>query len=126
MELRARRSRRAAQPAHDRPEKVRRQSDMIADNWSPKIAGDISSFHWHYHDAQDERFLVVAGRLRINFRNQIVDLEAGEFIVVPRGVEHLPEATSAECNVVLLEKATTLNTGNVENARTLRELDRLR
>ena len=108
----------------------------IDEYWSPKIAGDINnvqiklakfkgSFHWHHHADEDELFLVIAGRLRMSFADRAVDLEAGEFIIVPRGIEHLPEALSDECNIVLLEQNTTLNTGNVENARTRRNLERL-
>jgi len=110
--------------------------EAFTDHWSPKVAGDINdfqiklvkfkrAFHWHHHEHEDELFLVVAGRLRMGFRDRAVDIEPGEFIIVPRGVEHLPEALTDECNIVLLEKNTTLNTGNVENARTIRDLDRL-
>lgn len=108
----------------------------FSDHWSPRVAGDINdfqiklakfkgAFHWHHHQNEDELFLVIAGRLRMGFRDRAVDLDPGEFIIVPRGVEHLPEALSEECDVVLLEKNTTLNTGNVENARTVHELERL-
>ena len=108
----------------------------FTDVWSPKVAGDINDaqvklakfrgpFHWHHHDLEDELFLVVAGRLRMGFRDNNVDLEPGEFIIVPRGVEHRPEALSDECHVLLLEPNTTLNTGNVENERTIRQLDRI-
>jgi mannose-6-phosphate isomerase-like protein (cupin superfamily) len=106
------------------------------DAWSPKVAGDINdtqiklakfrgSFHWHHHDNEDELFLVVEGKLRMGFRDHNVDLDAGEFIIVPKGVEHRPEALSDECHVVLLEPNTTLNSGNVENERTVRELERI-
>jgi mannose-6-phosphate isomerase-like protein (cupin superfamily) len=108
----------------------------FTDHWSPKIAGDIGTFqlklvklkgpfHWHHHDQEDELFLVVSGRLRMGFRDQAVDLDPGEFIIVPHGVEHLPEALTEECHVLLLEPNTTLNTGNVENERTVRNLARL-
>jgi mannose-6-phosphate isomerase-like protein (cupin superfamily) len=108
----------------------------FSDHWSPKVAGDINDFqiklvklkgefHWHHHANEDELFLVVAGRLRMGFRDKNVDLEPGEFIIVPRGVEHRPEALTDECHVVLLEQNTTLNTGNVENERTVRRLARL-
>lgn len=108
----------------------------FADAWSPKVAGDINDaqvklvklrggFHWHHHDVEDELFLVVAGRLRMGLRDGDLDLDPGEFINVPHGVEHRPEALTDECHVLLLEPNTTLNTGNVENARTVRDLDRL-
>ncbi len=108
----------------------------FSDHWSPKIVGDIGafqiklvklqgSFHWHHHDVEDELFLVVAGRMRMHFRERPVDVEPGEFVIVPHGIEHMPEALSAECCVVLLEPSTTLNTGNVENERTVRTPARL-
>ncbi len=102
------------------------------DVWSPKIAGEINDSHvklvklagafdWHHHEAEDELFLVVAGRMRMGLRTGDIDLDAGEFIVVPRGMEHRPEALTEECCVVLLEPKTTLNTGNVVNERTVHE-----
>jgi mannose-6-phosphate isomerase-like protein (cupin superfamily) len=108
----------------------------FADHWSPKIVGDVNDaqvklakftgqFHWHHHDHEDELFLVVAGRLRMGFRDRDVDLDPGEFIIVPRGTEHRPEALDGECHVLLLEPNTTLNTGNVMNERTVVELERI-
>ena len=104
--------------------------------WSPRVAGEINNmqiklvklegaFIWHRHDEEDELFLVVSGRLRMEFREQEAEIvEPGEFIIVPRGVEHRPVAEKP-CEVVLLEPATTLNTGNVDNERTVRNLDRI-
>jgi mannose-6-phosphate isomerase-like protein (cupin superfamily) len=108
----------------------------FSDHWNPRIAGELGDFqvklaklkgrfHWHHHEREDELFLVIEGRLRMGFRDRTVDLGPGEFIIVPRGVEHLPEALTEECHVMLLEPRTTLNTGNVENERTRRELDRI-
>ncbi|MBX9732277.1 MAG: cupin domain-containing protein [Sphingomonas sp.] len=108
----------------------------FSEPWCPKVAGDINNaqiklakfrgpFHWHHHENEDELFLVVQGRLRMGFRDREVDLDPGEFIIVPRGVEHRPEALSEECHVVLLEPNTTLNTGNVENERTVRAPKRI-
>lgn len=108
----------------------------FSDHWSPKVAGDINdfqiklvkikgAFHWHHHDTEDELFLVISGNLRMQFRDKAVDVGPGEFIIVPHGVEHLPESLTDECHIVLLEKSTTLNTGNFENERTVRNLDRL-
>lgn len=104
--------------------------------WSPRVAGDINAFqvklvklqgafHWHHHETEDELFLVVAGRMRMGFRDRDVDVEPGEFIIVPHGVEHRPEALDGECHVLLLEPNTTLNTGTVETERTVRELKRI-
>ena len=105
---------------------------LIQEHWQPRVAGELNGqqvklvkfqgeFVWHHHDHEDELFLVVAGRFRMEFRDRVVDLEAGEFLVVPRGVEHRPVADE-EVQVLLFEPASTLNTGNVENERTVREL----
>jgi len=105
------------------------------EHWSPKIVGELNgqmvklskllgSFDWHHHDAEDELFLVVRGRLRLEFRDRTVILEPGEFIIVPRGVDHRPVADQ-EVEVLLFEPAGTLNTGNLVNERTLPTLDRL-
>jgi mannose-6-phosphate isomerase-like protein (cupin superfamily) len=104
--------------------------------WAPKVVGDVNEmqvkvvklrgeFVWHHHDAEDELFLVVAGRLRMQLRDGDRDLGPGELIVVPRGVEHCPLALTDEVHVVLLEPKTTLNTGNLVNERTVATLDRL-
>jgi mannose-6-phosphate isomerase-like protein (cupin superfamily) len=109
----------------------------FSDHWSPKVAGDVGDFqvklakfkgpfHWHHHELEDELFLVIEGRLRMTFRDGAVDLEPGEFIIVPHGIEHLPEALTEECNVMLLEPNTTMNTGNVVNERTVRDLGRVK
>jgi mannose-6-phosphate isomerase-like protein (cupin superfamily) len=113
-------------------EKFRRTGEY----WSPKIVGELNETHvkvvklrgefvWHHHDVEDELFLVIEGRLRMQFRDGNRDLGPGEFIIVPRGVEHCPLALTDEVQVVLIEPKTTLNTGNVVDERTLRELDRL-
>lgn len=105
------------------------------DLWSPKVAAELNGqqvklaklhgeFVWHQHDDEDELFLVVRGRLRIEFRERVVELGAGEFLVVPRGVEHRPVAEEP-CEVVLFEPASTINTGNVREQRTRDDLDRI-
>ena len=107
----------------------------ISEYWKPYIAGELNGqlvkldklkgeFVWHHHENEDEMFLVVKGRFRIEFRDKTVWLEEGEFIVVPRGVEHKPVADE-EAWIVLFEPASTLNTGNVENQFTLRELEKV-
>jgi mannose-6-phosphate isomerase-like protein (cupin superfamily) len=104
------------------------------DHWRPRMAGEVNdaavklvklrgAFDWHHHDVEDELFLVVEGRLRMGLRDGDIDLEAGEFLIVPRGVEHRPQALSEECCVLLLEPRSTLNTGNVETERTVRDLE---
>ena len=109
---------------------------VIREPWSPRVAGDINNmqiklvklegeFIWHRHDEEDELFLVVSGRLRMEFRDQPPQfVQPGEFIIVPHGVEHRPVAEEP-CEVVLLEPNTTLNTGNVDNERTVRDLGRI-
>jgi mannose-6-phosphate isomerase-like protein (cupin superfamily) len=101
----------------------------------PRIAAELNGqyvklvklnreFVFHHHENEDELFLVVKGRLRMEFRGRHEWIEEGEFIVVPRRVEHRPVAEK-ECWVVLFEPASTLNTGNVTDERTLRELERV-
>ena len=112
---------------------------QFSDYWSPKIAGELNDsyvklvklkgeFLWHQHEAEDELFLVIRGVLRMKFRDHGVEREErirpGEFIIVPRGVEHLPVADE-EVHVMLLEPKSTLNTGNVRNERTREQLERL-
>ena len=114
---------------------LKEKFDLFHDYWSPRIAGEINDsflklvklkgeFVWHHHDAEDELFLVVKGRLRIRLRDQDIDLNEGEFVIIPKGVEHLPIA-GEEAYVVLLEPKSTLNTGNVQNERTVPELKRV-
>jgi mannose-6-phosphate isomerase-like protein (cupin superfamily) len=109
--------------------------DGFREHWSPKIAGEVNDsyvklvkfqgeFVWHKHDAEDEMFLVVSGRITIRFRDGDVDLEENEFVVVPKGVEHCPVARE-EAQVLLFEPKTTLNTGDVRNERTREKLDRI-
>jgi mannose-6-phosphate isomerase-like protein (cupin superfamily) len=101
----------------------------IDDYWNPRIAGELNGqqvklakfkgeFVWHKHDEEDELFLVVAGTLRMRLRDREALVGPGEFFIVPRGVEHLPVSETEECHVMLLEPASTLNTGDVRNERT--------
>lgn len=105
----------------------------VHEYWSPHIAGELNGqmiklvkikdeFVWHHHDHEDEMFLVVKGQFRMEFRDKTVQLGEGEFIIVPRGVEHKPVADE-ECWILLFEPASTLNTGNVVNERTRRQLE---
>jgi mannose-6-phosphate isomerase-like protein (cupin superfamily) len=107
----------------------------FTEHWNPKIVGELNGqqvklvkfqgpFVWHHHDHEDELFLVVKGRFRMEFKDRHVWIEEGEYIIVPRGVEHRPVADE-EAHVLLLEPATTLNTGNVRNERTLDRLERI-
>jgi mannose-6-phosphate isomerase-like protein (cupin superfamily) len=108
---------------------------LFGEHWSPRIVAELNDayvkvvkldgeFVWHHHDDEDELFLVVCGRLRMQFRDGDVVLEPGEMMVVPRGVEHCPLA-EGETHVVLIEPKTTLNTGNVRGERTVEKLDRI-
>src|SRR5580765_8430398 len=108
---------------------------QFSEHYSPKIAGELNGqmvklvkfkgpFVWHHHDNEDELFYVVKGRFRMEYRDQTVWIEQGEFIIVPRMVEHRPVADE-EVDVMLFEPATTLNTGNVRNERTRDVLERL-
>ena len=106
---------------------------LFDEYWSPKIIGELNGqfvklvklkgeFVWHHHQAEDELFLVVRGRLAIKLRDKDVILEEGEFLIVPRGVEHKPVAEE-EAHILLFEPKTTLNTGNVQDERTVEELE---
>ena len=108
---------------------------LFSDHWHPRIVGELNGQHvklakilgefiWHKHDHEDELFLVVKGRFRMEFRDRHVWLEEGEFLIVPRGVEHRPVADE-EAHVLLFEPASTLNTGDVRNERTVSQLDRV-
>src|SRR3989475_3125120 len=125
--------RRATMEIVNLKDKMRR----VQEYWSPKIVGELNDtyvkvvklrgeFVWHHHEREDELFLVVEGRLRMQLRDGNRDLGPGEFIIVPRGVEHCPKALTDEVHVVLIEPQTTLNTGNVVNERTVRNLERIR
>ncbi len=106
----------------------------IQESWSPRVGGDINefqiklvklegAFHWHHHEQEDELFLVTKGQLRMRLLEENggdVVVGPGEYIIVPHGVAHCPTAEPT-CEVVLLERNTTLNTGNVENERTVRD-----
>jgi mannose-6-phosphate isomerase-like protein (cupin superfamily) len=102
---------------------------LFSEPWRPKVVGELNGQHvkvvkllgefvWHHHADEDELFLVVKGRLRMQFRGGDVAVNPGEFIIVPRGVEHRPVADE-EVHVVLFEPASTVNTGNVTNERTV-------
>ena len=108
---------------------------LFADHWSPKIVGELNDsyvkvvklkgeFVWHHHEKEDELFLVVKGKLLIQLRDRDLWLQEGEFVIIPKGVEHLPVAEE-EAHVLLLEPKTTLNTGNVRSERTLANLQRI-
>ena len=114
---------------------LREKFAAFSERWSPRIVAELNGqqvklvkllgeFVWHHHDDEDELFLVHRGRLLMEFRDGVVEVEAGEMIVVPRGVEHRPVAPE-EVEIILFEPAGTLNTGNLINERTVAEPARL-
>jgi mannose-6-phosphate isomerase-like protein (cupin superfamily) len=114
---------------------LREKLSLFDAHWDPKIVGELNGQHvklvkfqgefvWHHHEHEDELFLVVKGRFTMEFRDRQVPLEEGEFLIVPRGVEHRPVATD-EAHVLLFEPATTLNTGNVVSERTVAQPARI-
>ena len=109
--------------------------ELFSEHWNPKIVGELNGQHvklvkfkgpfvWHHHDMEDELFYVVKGCFDMEFRDRTVTINEGEFIIVPKGVEHRPNAPE-EVQVLLFEPATTLNTGNTENEKTVKNLQHL-
>ena len=107
----------------------------FSDHWNPRIVGELNGQHvkavkvkgefiWHHHDHEDELFLVIKGKLKMEFRDKTVEVNPGEFIIVPHGVEHRPVADE-EVEMLLFEPASTVNTGNLENERTRKVLDKI-
>lgn len=114
---------------------LKEKLELFSAHWQPKIVGELNGqyvklvkfqgpFVWHHHENEDEMFMVVRGRFRMEFRDRDVWLEEGEFIIVPRGVEHRPVADE-EAHVLLFEPASTLNTGNTESDMTVKELEKI-
>ncbi|WP_216324980.1 cupin domain-containing protein [Deinococcus aestuarii] len=110
--------------------------DLFTEHWSPRIVGELNGqqvklvkisgeFVWHAHEHEDELFLVTRGTLRMRFRTHEVLVGVGEFIIVPRGVEHQPVADTGEVWMLLFEPASTVNTGTAGGERTVTELERL-
>lgn len=105
---------------------------MVTEHWHPKIVGELNGQHvklvkflgpftWHHHEWEDEFFYVVKGTFVMELRDKNIQLDAGDFLIVPKGVEHRPNAKE-EVWVMLFEPAGTLNTGNTENAFTQKNL----
>lgn len=118
---------------------VAEKLSRFSDHWSPKIAGELNDsyvklvkvkgdFVWHHHDREDELFFIIKGTLRMGIRENGREREErigpGEFIIIPRGIEHRP-AADEEVHMMLLEPKTTLNTGNLRNERTVEELENI-
>jgi len=107
----------------------------FTDHWNPRIIGELNGqqikaaklkgeFFFHQHENEDEMFLIIKGTLKMEFRDRTEIIKPGEFIIVPRGVEHKPVADE-EVELLLFEPASTLNTGNIENERTKRQLEKI-
>ncbi len=114
---------------------LQQKLDSFTEQWNPKIVGELNGQHvrlaklqgefvWHSHENEDEMFLVLSGTLNMHFRDRIEIVHQGEFLIVPRGVEHLP-AAEEEVHVLLFEPAETVNTGEAGGSRTLNQLDRI-
>ena len=108
---------------------------LFSEHWSPRIVGELNGQHvklvkfqgefvWHHHEHEDELFLVISGSFDMHFRDRVVALREGEFLIVPRGVEHRPVAAH-EVSVLLFEPAGTLNTGSAGGGRTVSQPERL-
>jgi mannose-6-phosphate isomerase-like protein (cupin superfamily) len=114
---------------------IREKLALFSDQWNPRVVGELNGQHvkvvkfqgefvWHDHAAEDELFLVVRGSFRMEFRDRSVTLKAGEFLIVPRGVEHRPVADQ-EVEVMLFEPAQIKHTGDVESELTVHEFERI-
>jgi mannose-6-phosphate isomerase-like protein (cupin superfamily) len=113
---------------------IAQKLSLFDEAWAPRIVGEVNDLHvkvvklrgelfWHHHDDEDEMFLVLSGTLRMGLPGGDVLVRPGEFIVVPRGVEHFPSCVDGEVQIVLIEPKTTLHTGNVVNERTKTKLE---
>ncbi len=109
--------------------------NIFHDHWNPRIAGELNGQHvklaklkgefiWHTHEQEDELFLVLKGSLKMELRDQTIELQEGEFLIVPRGVEHRPVAEE-EVSILLFEPASTVNTGDQPGQRTRIQLDHI-
>lgn len=121
------------------PEKINLQTaaeTQITNVWDPHIVGDVNdsqvkvakfgaAFDWHSHPNEDEAFFVLSGRIALDFRDGVVKMGPGDFLTVPRGVEHRPRSLTERPIVVMFEPATTLNTGDADSDKTVAELKRL-
>ena len=108
---------------------------QFTEYWSPKVVGELNGqlvklaklkgeFVWHHHENEDELFMVIKGELTIKLKEQDINLNEGQFFIIPKGVEHLPVAEE-ECHVMLFEPKSVLNTGNVVNEKTVENLEKI-
>lgn len=108
---------------------------LFSDHFNPRIAGELNGqqvklakfkgeFTWHHHDQEDELFYVIKGSFDMHLTDQVITVNEGEFLIVPKGVEHKPVAKE-EVHIMLFEPASTLNTGNIENEMTRKDLEKI-
>jgi mannose-6-phosphate isomerase-like protein (cupin superfamily) len=114
---------------------LKNKFSLFSDYANPRVIGEVNEcqvkavklkgeFIWHHHDHEDELFLVVKGTLRMKFRDSEAVVREGEFVIVPRGLEHCPVADE-EVHIVLIEPKSTRNTGNITNERTVVQLEQI-
>ena len=117
------------------PINLEEKFSRFSDYCNPRILGEVNDCHvkavklkgefiWHHHENEDELFLVIKGTLRMKFRDHEAVVREGEFVIVPRGVEHCPVADE-EVHIILIEPKSTLNTGNITNERTVAQLEQI-
>ena len=114
---------------------IAQKLSLFSEHWNPKIIGELNDhkvqavklkgpFQWHHHENEDEMFLVIKGCLTIHFRDRDVEVNAGEFVVIPHLLEHMPEAPE-EVEILLIEPKTALNTGNIQSDKTVANQEKL-
>ena len=114
---------------------IKQKLSLFSEYWNPKIIGELNDhkvqavklkgpFEWHHHENEDELFLVIKGRLIIHFRDSDVNINEGEFVIIPHLLEHKPEALE-EVEILLIEPKSALNTGNVKSDKTVANQEKL-
>lgn len=114
---------------------IAQKLSLFSEHWNPKIIGELNDhkvqavklkgpFQWHHHDNEDEMFLVIKGHLIIHFRDRDVEINTGEFVIIPHLLEHMPEAPE-EVEILLIEPKSALNTGNVKSDKTVTNQEKI-
>lgn len=118
-----------------KPINLKEKFNSFSEYWCPKILGDLNGqqvkiakfkgeFVRHQHDDEDELFLVIEGKIKIELEHTTLILNAGEMVIIPKGIQHKPIGIG-EAKVLMFEPKTTLNTGNIENEFTIKKLDEI-
>ncbi|MCG8685246.1 MAG: cupin domain-containing protein [Desulfobacterales bacterium] len=118
-----------------KPVDLKEKFAQFSDHWSPKIVGELNGqlvklaklkgeFVWHHHEKEDELFMVIKGELTIKLKDKDIQLNEGQFFIIPKGIEHMPVAKE-ECHVMLFEPKTVINTGNVVNEKTVKNIKKI-